>query len=320
MSNSPRRTAIAAALAAVAVALSAPAGAADSLSFGTGADYASGKYGGTTRTEVLVVPMSARLRWQAWSVRLTLPYVTVRGPADVIVFADDNGGSSGGSGGSSSSGSGRGSDDTSTGGDTGGGSGGGGVDDNGGNSGGGGGSSGQGRGRGGNDSFSDNRSVSGIGDATLSLTRSFNAIADTPVYVDVSGRVKFATGSASKGLGVGATDYTAGSEIGYSGKRGGVYANAARRFLGSTATLQRSDGWQWSAGGWVNLGESVELGLTYSWRETAVVAGIDARAVEANVGVLLGAGWQAGLFAGAGLSDGSPDYSGGLSLSWQLPL
>ncbi len=319
MSNSPRRTAIAAALAAVAVALSAPAGAADSLSFGTGADYASGKYGGTTRTDVLVVPMSARLRWQAWSVRLTLPYVTVRGPADVIVFADDNGGSSGGSGGSSSSGSGRGSDDTGSGGDTGGGSGGG--DDNGGDSGGGGGdSSGQGRGRGGNDSFSDNRSVSGIGDATLSLTRSFNAIADTPVYVDVSGRVKFATGSASKGLGVGATDYTAGSEIGYSGKRGGVYANAARRFLGSTATLQRSDGWQWSAGGWVNLGESVELGLTYSWRETAVVAGIDARAVEANVGVLLGAGWQAGLFAGAGLSDGSPDYSGGLSLSWQLPL
>lgn len=311
MSISPRRKAIAAALAALAASTSAPAGAADSLSFSTGADYASGDYGGTTRTEVLVVPLSARLRWQDWSLRLTVPYITVRGPADVTVIVDDNGGSSGSSGGSSSSGSGRGSDDS--------GGGGGGVDDNGGGNGGGNGS-GRGRGRGGNDSFSDNRSVSGVGDASLALTRSFNAIAETPVYIDVSGRVKFASGSESKGLGVGATDYTAGSEIGYAGKRGGIYATLGRRFLGSTATLQRKDGWQWSAGGWVNLGESVEAGLLYSWRETAVAAGVDARNVEANIGVLLGAGWQAGLFAGAGLSDGSPDYSGGVSLSWQLPL
>lgn len=308
MSISPRRKAFAAALAAVAALTGAPAHAADSLSFSTGADYASGDYGGTTRTEVLVVPISARLRWNAWSVRVTVPYVTVRGPADVTVIVDDNGGSSGGSGGSSSSGSGRGSDDPTTGDGT--------VDDNGGSSGG----SGSGSGRGGNDSFSDNRSVSGIGDATLSVVRSFNAIADTPVYVDVSGRVKFASGSESKGLGVGATDYTAGTEVGYSGKVGGVYATAGRRFLGSTATLQRKDGWQWSAGGWVNLGESIEAGLIYSWRETAVAAGVDSQNVEANLGVLLGGGWQAGLFGGAGLSKGSPDYSGGVSLSWQLPL
>ena len=294
MSTSPRRKAFAAALAALAALAGAPAHAADSLSFSTGADYASGDYGGTTRTEVLVVPISARLRWNEWSMRVTVPYVTVRGPADVIIIVDDNGGSSGGSGGSSSSGSGRGRDD-------------GGVDDGDDD-------------RGGNDSFSNNRSVSGIGDATLSVVRSFNAIAGTPVYVDVSGRVKFATGSETKGLGVGATDYTAGTEVGYSGKVGGVYATAGRRFLGSTATLQRQDGWQWSAGGWVNLGESVEAGLVYSWRETAVATGIDAKNVEANLGVLLGGGWQAGLFGGAGLSKGSPDYSGGVSLSWQLPL
>lgn len=314
MSIHLRRKAFAAAVAAFAALGSAPVQAADSLSFSTGADYASGDYGGTTRTEVLVVPISARLRWSEWSVRVTVPYVTVRGPADVIVIVDDNGGSGGSSGGSSSSGSGRGSDDNPSGGDTGG------VDDNGGGGGGGSNSGSGGGGRGGNDSFSDNRSVSGLGDAVLAVTRSFNAIAGTPAYVDVSGRVKFASGSASKGLGVGATDYTAGTEVGYAGKAGGVYATAGRRFLGSTATLQRRDGWQWSAGGWINLSESVEAGLVYSWRETAVVAGIDARNVEANLGILLGGGWQAGLFGGAGLSKGSPDYSGGVSLSWQLPL
>lgn len=271
-----------------------PAQAADSFQLSTGADYSSGDFGGSTRTEVLVVPISARLHYQGWSLRATLPYLQVQGPADVIVIVDDGGGSNSGSGGSSSSGSGRSSDDDLDG-----------VDDSGGD-------------RGENDSFASNRRESGIGDATLALTRSFNAIGDTPLYVDVIGRVKFATGKAATGLGVGATDYSAGGELGYVGRAGGLYAAGARRFLGSNASLQRVDGWQWSGGGWINLGSAVELGAAYSWRQASVPLGIDSRAVEVNLGMLLGETWQASLFASRGLSDGSPDHAGGLSLSWRF--
>jgi len=294
-------------LALLAGAVSLPASAADGLQFSTGADYSSGDFGGTTQTEVLVVPISARLRVGDWSLRGTLPYLRISGPADVIVIADDSSGSSSGSGGSSSSGSGR------SGGSGGSGSSGSGgsddsVSDDGSDD------------RGGNDAFSAGRRVSGLGDATLSLTRSFNALGDTAFYADVTGRVKFATGKASSGLGVGTTDYSAGTELGYAGEAAGLYAAVARRFLGSTASLQRDDGWQWHAGGWVNIGTAVEVGTVYSWREASTPMGINSRDVEVNLGLHLGTDWRATLFASRGLSDGSPEMAGGLNLSWQYGL
>jgi len=290
-------------LALLGSAVLMPAQAADSVQLSTGADYSSGDFGGTSNTEVLVVPISARLRIGDWSLRGTLPYLQITGPADVIVIADDSSGSGGGSGGSSSSGSGRSSDGSGS-------SGGGSSDDSGSGS----------DDRGGNNSFSDGRKVSGLGDATLSLTRSFNAIGGTAFYADVTGRVKFATGKASSGLGVGATDYSAGTELGYAGDAAGLYAAVARRFLGSTASLQREDGWQWNAGGWVNVGTAVELGAAYSWREASAPLGVDSRDVELTLGLQLAPDWQATVFASHGLSDGSPDYAGGLNLSWRYGL
>lgn len=291
-------------LALLGSAVLLPAQAADSIQLSTGADYSRGDFGGTGNTEVLVVPIAARLRLGDWSLRGTLPYLRISGPADVIVIADDSdgssGGSGGGSGGSSSSGSGRsagaksGSDDSGSGD---------GSDD-----------------RGGSNSFSDGRQVSGLGDATLALTRSFNDIADTAFYADVTGRVKFATGKASTGLGVGATDYSLGSELGYVASGGGVYVSAGRRFLGSTANLQRVDGWQGYAGGWVNVGTAIELGAVYSWREASAPRGVDSRDVELSLGMTLGRDWQASVFASHGLSDGSPDYAGGVNLAWQYRL
>jgi len=289
-------------LALLGSAVLTPAQAADSIQLSTGADYSSGDFGGTGNTEVLVVPIAARLRLGDWSLRGTLPYLQISGPADVTVIADDSGGADGSSSGSSSSGTGRsatakaGSDDS--GGDSGGGS-----DD-----------------RGGSNSFSDGRQVSGLGDATLSLTRSFNDIADTAFYADVTGRVKFATGKASTGLGVGATDYSLGSELGYVASGGGVYVSAGRRFLGSTANLQRVDGWQGYAGGWVNVGTAIELGAVYSWREASAPLGVDSRDVELSLGMTLGRDWQASVFASHGLSDGRPEYAGGVNLAWQYRL
>ena len=304
-------------LLAVALACCAgPAGADSSLQFSSGADYSAGKFGGSDRTEVLVVPLSARLRWNSWSLRATLPYVTVRGPADVTVFFDDNGGGGGGSSGGSSSesGSGRGSGSSGSGS----GSGGGGSDDGSGAGSG----SGSGSGSSGSGSlvFPSNRSVSGLGDASLALTRSFESIAGTPLYLDVTGRVKFPTGESRNGLGVGATDYGLASELGWAGDVGGVYVTGGRRFLGSTATLKRVDGWQWSAGGYVNVTRAVELGAVYSWRAASVAGGVDAKSLEGSLSLLLGSAWQLGAYGGVGLSTGSPDYTAGLSLSWRLPL
>ena len=74
----------------------------------SGLQYSDGKYGETTSTSALVVPFSVRATFGAWSIRASVPYVMVDGPADVSEIIDDSSGR-GTSSGSGSSGSGSGS-------------------------------------------------------------------------------------------------------------------------------------------------------------------------------------------------------------------
>ena len=262
------------------------------LQLSAGVDYSSGDYGQTTSTEVFVVPVSARLTWGAWSLRASVPYVTVSGPADISVIVDDGGGD----GGSPNSGSGSRSSGS-------------------GSSGSGGSGSGSGDGTPTPTVFSSSRSVSGIGDSSLALTYSFDAIAESPVYVDLTGRIKFATGRESVGLGSGTTDYFSTSELGWDAGTGGVYVNGGRRFLGSS-TVPRVDGWQWGAGAWWAATPAVELGVNYSGRDASVAGGKKAGAAEASVKLKVARDWQMVAYGGAGLSKASADYTGGLTLIW----
>jgi hypothetical protein len=272
---------------------SAAADAASHWQFSTGSEYSTGKFGSSASTDVVVVPFSAKLKWNGWTLRASVPYVYVHGPADVTVVVDDHGGGDSSSSGSDNSGS----------------SNSGGSDDDG--------SSGETETETETeDRFAADRNVSGIGDASLALSYSFDDIASSPAYLDLTGKVKLATGSESKGLGVGATDYAALSELGWDAGTGGAYVNAGRRFLGDSSTLDRVDGWQAGVGAWINLGTRVELGADYSWRDASIVGSADPSALEATTTLRLDPNWRVVASAGAGLSEGSPDFFGGLSLSW----
>lgn len=257
----------------------------------SGVQYSDGKYGETTSTSAIVAPFSIRASFGSWSIRASVPYVTVDGPADVSEIIDDSSGR-GSSSGSGSSGSGSGS---------GRGGGGGGDDDD----------------DDGNGAFVNDRSESGIGDASIALSYSFDAIADSPAYLDLTGRVRLPTGDQDKGLGVGATDYVALTELGWDGDAGGVFASAGRRFLGDADDFERVDGWQASAGGWVNVGDSAVIGAYYDWRNSSVRDGEDPSSVEAYVSWRLNDAWKIELNGGVGLSDASADYTAGLTLIWR---
>ncbi|MFN3724690.1 MAG: hypothetical protein ACK4SZ_00140 [Allosphingosinicella sp.] len=55
------------------------------LSFSTGIDYSSGRYGQAEKTDILVVPMSARATAGRLSLTATLPYLRIDGPGGVVV-------------------------------------------------------------------------------------------------------------------------------------------------------------------------------------------------------------------------------------------
>jgi hypothetical protein len=270
----------------------------------SGLQYSDGKYGETTSTSALIVPFSVRATFGAWSVRASIPYVMVDGPADVSEIIDDSSGRGSSSGsGSSGSGSGSGTSGRDSSGD-------------------GSGSGGSGGSGGGDDDgpvapTTADRSESGIGDASIALTYSIDALGDSPAYVDFTGRVRLPTGSEADGLGVGATDYVALSELGWDGEAGGAFVSAGRRFLGKVDDFERVDGWQASVGGWINVGDSAVVGAYYDWRDSSARDGEDPSSIEAYVSWRLNDAWKIEVNGGVGLSDASADYTAGLTLIWR---
>lgn len=241
------------------------------VSFASGVDYSSGDYGQAIDTEVLSVPLAARVITDHWSFRASIPYLSIKGPADV---ADTIEGGGGGDGGGDPGGAG---------------------------------------------SLARTGTEVGFGDLTLQATRSFRRLGgeDSGVYFDVTGRVRLPTGDEDRGLGVGATDYTVLGEFGNSGETGGVYANAGWRFLGDRTGTEREDGAQAGVGAWLRVNEGARIGASASWREASSQGNDDPASASVFWSQRLSDNLRLSINAGAGLSEASADYTGGVRLTWR---
>lgn len=72
-------------LAVLALGLAPAALAADAeLALGTGLHYTTGKYGGSERTDILTIPLTARYDRDAWTFRAFVPYLRITGENDVV--------------------------------------------------------------------------------------------------------------------------------------------------------------------------------------------------------------------------------------------
>jgi hypothetical protein len=81
------RTALAAMLLALPHAASLAAEGQVTLS--TGAEYTTGKYGGTESTNILFVPMTGKYETGPWVLKLMVPYIRISGPGNVTGAGDD---------------------------------------------------------------------------------------------------------------------------------------------------------------------------------------------------------------------------------------
>ena len=54
------------------------------FSLTTGVDYSSGKYGGTQSTDILYIPLTGSYETGRWVYKLTVPYVRITGPGNVV--------------------------------------------------------------------------------------------------------------------------------------------------------------------------------------------------------------------------------------------
>jgi hypothetical protein len=169
------------------------------------------------------------------------------------------------------------------------------------------------------ESFGASRSASGIGDVSLSATYTF-AWKPERLYLDLIGRVRLPTGDEDEGLGSGETDFIAVASLTKDFESVTVFADVGRRFLGSSPTNPRRDGWLLSAGASVPISGTTEIGATIDWRESARAGGSDPLEVSANVRFDVAEDVRMNVYAFAGLSDGSPDGGVGVTLTWRAPI
>jgi hypothetical protein len=255
-----RMTPLAAKLAALggSLALGTAALAADgTFSLGTGFNYSSGKYGGTTATDITSIPLLAKYETDAWTWKLTVPYLYVSGATGVIPGIGKPGGGS-----------------TTTG------------------------------------------TEQGLGDTTVAGTYAAYYDNANKFGVDLTGKVKLATGSRDKGLGTGANDYTAMVELFKVLGRTTLFGGLGYTVMGSTDTFKPNNVYSFSVGGSYKLNDQSSVGLSYDGRERVTASASPVSEVTGFVSHKLNKRWKSQFYLLKGLDYGSPDWGAGASVNY----
>jgi hypothetical protein len=273
--------------------LAADAARTDGLTINVGTEYSSGKYGGTDRNTVLSIPVSAKYTTGRFILRLSVPWLEISGTGVVtsgiggfgsteIRSSNSGHGSvnSGGSSGSSNSGKGKATNVSSSGG-----------------------------------TFGATRTTEhGFGDIVAGLT--YNAVDTGGLLLDVTGKVKFPTGSESRGLSNGQTDYALLVDAEQAIGKGFINGGIGHKWLGEPAGVSLRNPWFSSVGGGYKLTTSTTMGVSYDYSQSSRSGGTAAQEVSVYASQRFTRNIKLNGNVYKGLSNGSPDWGAGVSLGY----
>jgi hypothetical protein len=264
------------------------------LSMSVGADYSTGKYGSNDSTDVYYMPFAASYNTGKFTYKLTIPYIRVKGPGDVIPGGFGGGGGGGGAGAFGCAGDNRKGATKPA-------------------------DSGPCAGLGGAVVSTTGRvssTESGLGDIVAGLT--YNVFDDeaTGILLDVSGRIKFGTASDSKGLGSGKTDFAL---QGYAEKSFGapfVSLGLGYKWLGEPAGVSYKNVTFGSLGAGYKFSKSTTADFSYDWATAAVSGAERPQEISASLSHWINDKYKLSGIIYTGLSDANADVGGGLTLGY----
>lgn len=153
--------------------------------------------------------------------------------------------------------------------------------------------------------------ASGIGDLNLSATYSFDT--GGPLGIDLTGKAKLATADEDKGLGTGANDYGVALDLYRAFGNTTVFAGVGYTALGNSDYIDVDGVANANVGASWKVGDGNSIGAVYDWRQAASTGFDDRSELTGFYGFGADPGNRFQLYATAGLSDGSPDWGGGIS-------
>jgi hypothetical protein len=290
-------------VATASLAACGSAAAADGLTINVGGDYTSGTYGGADRTTITSIPMSAKYRTGPVTLRMAVSWLSVTGTGAVIPSGlggiGHEGGVSGGSGGGGSVGVFGCAADNRRGARK--------PEDNG------------------------PCATTAAGAATVATIRSteqgfgdivasaiFHAIDTKGLTLDVTGKVKFATASDTKGLGSGKNDYALQVEAEQTIGRGYVNGGIGHKWLGDPVGITLRNVWYASIGGGFKPAADTTVGMSYDYAQSARSGGIAGQEISLYASQRLTKNIKLNGSIFKGLSDNSPDWGVGIGLGYNF--
>ncbi len=159
----------------------------------------------------------------------------------------------------------------------------------------------------------------GLGDVTASLTIYdvyYNP--ELAFAFDATGAVKFGTADFEKGLGTGENDYSVYLD-GYKWFESfTLLGSVGYRWRGEPEGVEFNDVFLGSVGGAWSTGTNAMVGMLFDYRESSLVGNDDAQEVTGFASMRLSEDWNVEVYAFTGLTDSSPDWGGGISVSTEF--
>ncbi len=158
-------------------------------------------------------------------------------------------------------------------------------------------------------------SESGLGDAVAALT-AFDVFrsADRSVALDLTGKIKLATGDEARGLGTGETDYSLQADLYKFLGRATLLGTVGYRLRGQPPGITLDNSWLAAAGTLYRITSRTRGGLFFDYRQSAIPGAPAISELTLSLSRVLDAHWRMQGYLVHGFSDTSLDYGFGLSL------
>ncbi len=154
---------------------------------------------------------------------------------------------------------------------------------------------------------------SGLGDIVAAAT--YNVFARGATVIDLTGKIKFGTADADKGLGTGQNDYSVQVDGYQTYGRFTALATLGYSVLGSSDAIQLDNVFYASVGGAYKFTDLTSGGLTFDFRQAPSATSGERRELTAYVAHKLSGAWKAQAYVLKGFADGSPDYGVGATVT-----
>jgi hypothetical protein len=157
---------------------------------------------------------------------------------------------------------------------------------------------------------------SGLGDIVGSATIYDVVYSERLGFVmNLTGKVKLGTADEAKGLGTGESDYSVHADFYKFVDRLTLMSSVGYRFRGDPADIDLRDTLMASVGGTYRITAGIYGGLFYDYRESAISGSDALREVTGLLSHRISDDWHLQVYAMTGLTDSSPDWSAGVTMT-----